>query len=160
MPNLDQLVQLEWMWFVLRYGKTDQRPPLSTGVSPYERLRFFAGRYFFIWYWFYNLNKFKANQAIGLNFSDIDAAKVSCRGPNIRFKNLTTSISAVQSDEIPCFNKCGASRQIARDPLFLIVNGGFNDWKRDRNFNGVFKKINRNKIPKAIDKTGNRSVYK
>ena len=48
MPNLDQLVQLEWMWFVLRYGKTNQRPPLSTRVSPYERLRFFAGRHFFI----------------------------------------------------------------------------------------------------------------
>ena len=114
----------------------------------------------FYQYWFYYLYKFKANQAIGLNFSDIDSAKVSCRGPNIRFRNLTTSISAVQTDEIPCFNKCGASRQIARDPLFLIVNGEFNDWKRDKNFNGVFKKINRNKIPKAIDKTGNRSVYK
>ena len=44
--------------------------------------------------------------------------------------------------------------------MFLLVNGDFGDNDLNETYNGVFRKINPEKVIKVINRTAGRTIYK
>jgi len=104
----------------------------------------------------------------GQNFTNLAEAKASCQGPDITF-NIATQrsyrVNVEQKMEKSCNKRCNTTDLIGqilqtKDPFYILFDGDFNANGRNLSYNGVYRKINQDKVIRIIKNTAGRTVYK